>query len=148
MNDEKLFTLNGAISRKGYFINLILLVAITSFTYYLFSTIVPANIKTEEQLTITKYVSYFLYAIYTINFFALIDRRLLDIFSIRESNGYKHSSLFIKLLIFIEIISIYSYFTNQKLIISVEFTYQIAIITALIFFFFLTVIGFIKGKSL
>ena len=90
MSDDRLFASNNAIGRKWYFINLFILAVVSFFTNLVFTDYIIPNVTTDVYNIIAKGILYFLFLIYLITFFALIDRRLYDVFGTREVKGYKN----------------------------------------------------------
>lgn len=147
MSDDRLFASNNAIGRKWYFLNIIILAVITVITRYVFNEFLIPNAKTDAYVLIAQGLMYFAYTIYLITFFALIDRRLFDIFGARDTKGYANVSAWLKLAVCLQaLILIAQYFNIEPQGISLDFLQGIAWILNGIFLIITFIIGFIKGK--
>lgn len=146
MSDDRLFASNNAIGRKWYFLNIIILAVITYITKVVFSVHIIPNVTTDTYYLIANGILYFLYLIYLITFFALIDRRLYDISGRRDSNLYKNISVILKLAVFIQFLYLYCLWKQPQLPISYEQLYFISIILNMIFITIVFIIGLLKGK--
>ncbi len=146
MGEGKFFTSNNAIGKKDYLKGVIIIALITFFTYYIFNNFIMTSLKTPDQGTIAKYISYFLYIIYALNLFILIDRRLFDIFEARDSKGYKLCTFVIELIIFVQLFVGYIIGTNQQISVPNEFLIYISFFTGFIFLLIIFSIAFVKGK--
>jgi hypothetical protein len=146
MSDDRLFASNHAICRKWYFINIVILTIIAFVTRWLFTDIIIPQVISEVYLLIAQWILYFTYLIYLITFFALIDRRLYDIFGDRLSNGYKNMSAFFKLAVFVQIFALYCEWKTPTIPVSYEFINFLAMIFDFIFLLMVFSIGMIRGK--
>jgi len=146
MSDDRLFASNNAIGRKWYYINLIILTIIASVTNYIFLNHIIPNVTSDVYEIIAKGIMYFLYIIYLITFFALIDRRLYDICGTRESKGYRNTSAVLGLAVFVQIVSIYCAWQKPPIQIPYEIIDFAAMIFDMLFFLIVFIIGLIKGK--
>ncbi len=146
MSDDRLFASNNAIGRKWYFLNIIILAVITYITKVVFATHIIPNVTTDVYYMIANGILYFLYGIYLVTFFALIDRRLYDISGRRDANSYKNISAILKLAVFVQILYLYCLWKHPQLPISYEQLYFISIILNFIFISIVFVIGLFKGK--
>lgn len=146
MSDDRLFASNNAIGRKWYFLNIIILAVIAYVTNYAFKNQIIPNVTTDVYYLIANGIQYFLYGIYLITFFALIDRRLFDISGRRDSNIYKNISTILKLAVFVQILYLYCLWKQPQLPISYEQLYFVSIILNFIFISIVFVIGLFKGK--
>ena len=100
MSDDRLFASNNAIGRKWYALNLLILSVIAGGTHYLFNEHIIPHVTTDVYELIAKGFLYFAYLIYTVTFFALIERRLYDVTGTRDSKGYRNTSSILTLSIF------------------------------------------------
>ena len=147
MSDDRLFASNNAIGRKWYFLNIIILAVITVITRYVFNDFLIPNARTEAYVLIAQGLMYFAYAIYLITFFALIDRRLFDIFGARDTKGYANVSAWLKFAVCLQaLILIAQFFQISPAGVSIEFLQSIAWILNGLFLFITFCIGFVKGK--
>ncbi len=146
MSDDRLFASNNPIGRKWYAVNMGILLIITYFTHIIFLDYIIPNVITEVYSIISRGMLYFLYLIYLVTFFALIERRLYDISGSRESTLYKNISLTLKISILCQII----YVLYKYQIITIPVSYSIieftAMVVFLVFLAILFVLAFIKGK--
>ncbi len=146
MSDDRLFASNNAIGRKWYFINIVILGIITLFTNVIFQNYIIPNARTETYEWVAKIILYFVFAIYLITFFALIDRRLFDVSGERETKLYKNISSILKFIVFVQIIAIYCQWKNPQLPISVASITSFATFLDVIFLLIVILLGFFKGK--
>ena len=146
MSDDRLFASNNAIGRKWYFINLFILAVVSFFTNLVFTDYIIPNIITEVYSLIAKGILYFLFLIYLITFFALIDRRLYDVFGTREVKEYKNVSGFLSFVVIFQLIVIICKWKAVAVPISIEILEVCAAVLDLLFMFIIFVLGFFKGK--
>ena len=146
MSDDRLFASNNAIGRKWYFINLFILAVVSFFTNLVFTDYIIPNVITEVYSLIAKGILYFLFLIYLITFFALIDRRLYDVFGTREVKGYKNVSGFLSFVVIFQLIVIICKWKAVAVPISIEILEVCAAVLDLLFMFIIFVLGFFKGK--
>ena len=146
MSDDRLFASNNAIGRKWYYINLIILGALSYFIYIVFRDYVIPNTISETYTLIATWVSYFTYIILFITFFSLVERRLYDVTGRRDTKGYKNiSSLLQFIVIFQIIILILNYFQLTDIYL-LQGMQQIANMLNIAFIIFVMVIGLFKGQ--
>ncbi len=147
MSDDRLFASNNPIGRKWYFINLIILSIIFILTLFVFPTYIIPNTKTEIYYLISKIIMYFLYLIYLVTFFSLIDRRLYDITGNRDSIFYILISRLMTFIIFYEIFIAINHLIPLKIpVYYMSLLYEIAGYLIIIFTLITVLIGFFKGK--
>ncbi len=146
MSDDRLFASNNAIGRKWYFINLFILAVVSFFTNLVFTDYIIPNVITEVYSLIAKGILYFLFLIYLITFFALIDRRLYDVFGTREVKEYKNVSGFLSFVVIFQLIVIICKWKAVAVPISIEILEVCAAVLDLLFMFIIFVLGFFKGK--
>ncbi len=146
MSDDRIFASNGAIGRKWYFINLLILLAIFFFTVYFFNNLVYPTIKSDSYKSIAVIMHYFVYIIYLITFFSLIDRRLYDIAGARDKSFYKIVSGFMTFVICFQLLIVILMVFSIPFIVPPASLQPIATILDLIFLAIVLVITFIKGK--
>ena len=146
MSDDRLFASNNAIGRKWYFINLFILAVVSFFTNLVFTDYIIPNVITEVYSLIAKGILYFLFLIYLITFFALIDRRLYDVFGTREVKEYKNISGFLSFVVIFQLIVIICKWKAVAVPISIEILEVCAAVLDLLFMFIIFVLGFFKGK--
>ena len=146
MSDDRLFASNNAIGRKWYFLNLIILAVITAVTKFVMIEYIIPGTTTEEYKLVAKGVLWFLYGVYIITFFSLIDRRIFDIFGTRDSKGYRNLSSILVFAIFWQIFAIYCQLKHPQLMIAPETIVLIAVVLDIIFFTIVLFITFIPGK--
>ncbi len=145
MSDDRLFASNNAIGRKWYFINIIILCVITAVTQVFFSNYIFTNVKSEEYLLIADVIRYFVYIVYLITFFSLIDRRLFDIAGDRRNNRYKFVSGLLSFCIAFQFAILVLPFFKIAASLPFEALQQVAVFTDLIFLIIVFAIGFIRG---
>ncbi len=146
MSDDRLFSSNNPIGRKWYFINIVLLAALTWGTKFVFiNYIIPAAISPIFN-TIAKVMLYFLYAVFILTFLSLIDRRLFDICTSRSSQGYATVSSILSLCIFFQAAAFYCELKHPEMMISEQLVYTIAAILGVVFFVIVIFLGFIRGR--
>ena len=143
---DRLFASNNAIGRKWYFFNLIILSLIVGGTYYLFENHIIPHVTTEVYEIIAKGFLYFAYLIYTVTFFALIERRLYDVTGTRDSNGYRNTSSILTLAIFIVGFYFYYNWKQPSIPISEGIITLAATILGVIFLIIMIVLMFLKGS--
>ncbi len=146
MSDDRLFASNNAIGRKWYFINLFILAVVSFFTNLVFTDYIIPNVTTDVYNIIAKGILYFLFLIYLITFFALIDRRLYDVFGTREVKGYKNVSGFLSFVVIFQLIVIICKWKAVAVPIPIEILEVCAAVLDLLFMFIIFVLGFFKGK--
>ena len=146
MSDDRLFASNNAICRKWYFANILILAAIAYGTFLTFEHYIIPNVTTDVYVIIADGIMYFLFTIYLITFFALIDRRLFDVFGARDQKGYSNTTAFLKLAIFIQLFVIVGPIFNWEPPVSYDFLQNIAWLFDAAFVLIVVFIGFIKGK--
>lgn len=146
MSDDRLFASNNAIGRKWYYINIVILAIITVVTEYAFTEYIIPNVKSEVYDLIAHGIMYFAYTIYLITFFALIDRRLYDIFGARDTKGYANVSAFLKLAVCFQAIILVGQLTGINPVVSYDFLQGIAWILDGIFLVIAFFLGLFKGK--
>ena len=146
MSDDRLFASNNAIGRKWYFINLFILAVVSFFTNLVFTDYIIPNVITEVYSLIAKGILYFLFLIYLITFFALIDRRLYDVFGTREVKGYKNISGFLSFVVIFQLLVIICKWKAVAVPIPIEILEACAAVLDLLFMFIIFVLGFFKGK--
>ena len=146
MSDDRLFVSNNAIGRKWYFLNLLILAAITYGTYFLFNNLIIPNITSEDYQIITPWIMYFFMAVYAVTLLSLIDRRLFDIFETRDAKGYRRISVIITLTVIFQLFTLYCNWKNPVLPVSNETLFVIAGFLDTILGFIVFLIIFIKGK--
>ena len=100
MSDDRLFASNNAIGRKWYFLNLIILSVIVTFTHLLFKDHIIPHVISDVYVIIAKGFLYLAYIVYLITFFALIERRLYDITGTRDSKAYRNISSILTFAVF------------------------------------------------
>ncbi len=145
MSDDRLFASNNAIGRKWYFINIIILCVITAVTQVFFNNYIFTNVKSEEYLLIADIIRYFIYIVYLVTFFSLIDRRLFDIAGDRRNNKYKSVSGILSFCIAFQLAILVLPFFKIGAALPLEVLQQLAIFTDLIFLIIVFAIGFIRG---
>ena len=146
MSDDRLFASNNAIGRKWYYINLVILTALASFTNFLFLDYIIPNVTTEVHEIMAKGVMWFAYIIYLVTLFSLIDRRLYDICGTRDNKGYRNTSAVLGLAVFMQILSLYCAWKKPSVSIPYEFIDFAAMILDMVFFAVVFIIGLFKGK--
>ncbi len=146
MSDDRLFVSNNPIGRKWYFINIIILLGIYLATNYSFTQYIIPNTKTAEYHLIAQVIMYFLYLIYIVTFFALIDRRLYDITGDRDSVPYKTVSRILSLIILYEIFITAVNVLSAKLPPNIIALNILAAIFVIIFVIITFLLCFFKGK--
>ena len=146
MSDDRLFASNNAIGRKWYCINIIILTLIAFVTQYIFTEHIIPNVITDVYVIISKGMLYFLYLIFLITFFALIERRLFDICGTRDTHGYKNTSSILKFAVFWQIFLLYCQWQKPQIPISYSTIEFIAMVMDLIFLAIVFSLCFIKGK--
>lgn len=115
MSDDRLFASNNAIGRKWYFINLILLAAISYGVNWGFTNYIFQNTTNDAYSIIAKFMEIFVYIILGITLLSLLDRRLYDIAGDRRNGTYKNISTLITFCIFFEIAALISTNTSFSL---------------------------------
>ena len=146
MSDDRLFASNNAIGRKWYVINIVLLALITGLTHTIFTDYIIPNVTTDIYALIAEGILYFLYLIFLITFFALIERRLYDVSGIRDAKRYKITSSILKFAVIVQIISYYCHWKKPTLPIQYSTIDFIAMIMGIVFFIIVFSLMFIKGK--
>ena len=146
MSDDRLFASNNAVSRKWYFINMIVLAIIAYATHMAFDNYVIPNARTDIYVDIANGIRYFIYGIYIVTFFSLIDRRLFDVFGARDKKGYANTTAVLKLAVFIQLFVIVGPFFNWNPPVSYDVLQNVAWIFDAIFVLITFFIGFISGK--
>lgn len=146
MGDNRLFASNHAIGKKGYFFNMILLFGITYATNWSFANYFIPNTTSETYAYIARFIEYFIYLIYIITFFSLLDRRLFDIAGDRRNESYKNISSILKFCIFAQIVVYISANTQFTLPIPNEIQHQISQALAILFVIIVFVLGLLKGN--
>lgn len=146
MSDDRLFASNNAIGRKWYYLNIIILGIIVVATHYIFQNFIIPVVKTEFYDLFAKIVLYFLYTMYAITFFALIERRLYDACGNREGALYRKVGDFLKFIVFYQVLVIVlNYFSTLEVGI-LQFMQDIATFLNGVFIFITLIIGLLKGK--
>lgn len=146
MSDDRLFASNNAIGRRWYYINIVILGIITVITNHVFTEYIIPNVKSEVYYLIAHGIMYFAYAIYLITFFALIDRRLYDVFGARDTKGYANVSAFLKLAVCFQAIILICQWTNINPPVSYDFLQSIAWMLDGVFVVIAFFLGLFKGK--
>lgn len=146
MSDDRLFTSNNAIGRKWYYLNLIILSALTYAVHLLFQYIIIPNTATEVYTQIAIGASYFVYIFLLITFFALVERRLYDVCEKRDSQLYKTASLLIKIVILFQIAVIALNWFPSGFQFDIYSLQNIATVLDFGFLIFVFAIGLFKGK--
>ena len=146
MSDDRLFATNNPIGRKWYFINIIILIAITIGTNYVLNEHILPSVTSEFYNSIGKLIRYLLNGTFAITLLSLIDRRTYDVFGTRDSGGYKFISAIITIAALLWVFVIYYIHKHPQLFISEELFYNIVMFVSIAFI--LVVIGLIfpKGK--
>lgn len=145
MSDDRLFASNNAIGRKWYFINIVILLIITAVTQVFFNSYIFTNVKSEEYLLIADIIRYFVYIVYLITFFSLVDRRLFDIAGDRRNRQYRSVSGALSFCITFQLAILVLPFFKAGATLPLEALQQIAVFTDLIFLIIVFAIGFIRG---
>ena len=145
MSDDRLFASNNAIGRKWYILNLIILAFIVVGTHILFTKHIIPNVVSDTYEIIATGFLYLAYIIYTITFFALIERRLYDITGTRDSNAYRNTSSLLTLSVFAVALEIFCRLKNPSLPFSQEIVTNSALILGSVFI--ACVFGFIFPKG-
>ncbi len=146
MSDDRLFASNNAIGRKWYYINLFILAIITFFIHTVFTDYIIPNVTTEVYELIAKGILYFLYLIYLITFFALIDRRLYDVCGTRETKGYKRTSGFLAFIVLFQLFVIICHWKSLPTPVPIESLEVCTIVLNFCFIFIVFILGLLKGK--
>lgn len=106
MSSNEIFEINRAIGRKGYILNVLLLVICAIITNCTFTNYFLVHAKTDTAIQILNMVKYFLYFVYLMLFFSLINRRLSDITGDTDNKQYKRFTSFFGFVISFQIICI------------------------------------------
>jgi len=146
MSDDRLFASNNAIGRKWYFLNLIILAIIVLLTHYIYNTHIVPYIRSEVYEIIAKGIVNFIYIIYLITYFALIERRLYDICGRRDCKKYSNISGFLKFFILFQVLILAGQYFNVAINIGYDFLQEIAYIFDGIFILITFLLVFPKGK--
>ena len=146
MSDDRLFASNNAIGRKWYFLNLVILTLIAGGTYFLFEDHIIPNVTTEVYELIAKGFLYFAYLIYTVTFFALIERRLYDVCGTRDSNGYRNTSAILTFSIFAVGVELFCQWKQPNIPIPTEIITLFATVMGIIFVAIMVILMFLKGS--
>lgn len=104
MSDDRLFASNGAIGRKFYFINFVVLFLIAFATHYVFQNYIIPNAQDATYKIIATYIEYFVYLIYVITAFSLVDRRLYDVAGGRRNSTYTNIAAIFSLILIANIV--------------------------------------------
>ena len=146
MSDDRIFASNNAIGRKWYFLNMIILFVIVVFTAYFFQNFIYTSVRNDSFKSIAVFIHYFVYIIYLITFFSLIDRRLYDIAGSRDSSIYRFISGFMTFIICFQLITILLNVFSLPFVLPYSSLQQIATILDLIFLCIVLILAFFKGK--
>ena len=146
MSDDRLFASNNPIGKKWYFINIIILVVITFITERIFNGYIIPNVKTDVYETVAYGIMYFLFLIYFITFFALIDRRLYDVCGSRDSRGYKTTSSVLSFIILFQAFILIANWFKFNLPVDVNVLQSYAWFLNLFFLIISFFIGLFKGQ--
>ena len=146
MGDNRLFASNHAIGKKWYFLNMILLFAIAYGTNWSFANYFIPNTTSETYAYIARFIEYFIYLIFVITFFSLLDRRLFDIAGDRRNESYKSISSILKFCIFAQIVTFISANTKFTLPLPNEILHQLSYGFAILFVVIVVVLGLLKGN--
>ena len=146
MSDDRLFASNNAIGRKWYALNLLILSLIAGGTHYLFNEHIIPHVTTDVYELIAKGFLYFAYLIYTVTFFALIERRLYDVTGTRDSKGYRNTSSILTLSIFAVGLGLFCKWKNFSTPIPEEIITLSAHVLGVIFVLIMIILLFMKGS--
>ncbi|MBQ8886439.1 MAG: hypothetical protein IJY61_01915 [Candidatus Gastranaerophilales bacterium] len=146
MSDDRLFASNNAIGRKWYALNLLILSVIAGGTHYLFNEHIIPHVTTDVYELIAKGFLYFAYLIYTVTFFALIERRLYDVTGTRDSKGYRNTSSILTLSIFAVGLELFCKWKNFSTPIPEEIITLSAHVLGVIFVLIMIILLFMKGS--
>lgn len=146
MSDDRLFASNNAIGRKWYFLNIIILSIITLITKFVFEDHIFPNVTTEVYEIIAKGILYFAYIIYTVTFFALIERRLYDATGSREKKSYRNTSAILQFAVILQLAILIAKATNMTLPVDIELLQLVAWFFNGIFALIVVILCFMKGQ--
>ncbi len=146
MADDKIYASNNAINRRFYIGNIIILLIVYLITYKVFEKYIFPYATDESYLKIAHYFSWFLYILYVITLFSLVDRRLYDICGTRDSNVYKNISNFLTTIITILIAAFINHYFAFIPIIQEQTVSMIGMAAAWIYLFIMFILSFIRGK--
>ena len=146
MSDDRLFASNNAIGRKWYFLNIIILALIIWGTHFVFKQYILTHVTSDVYGLIAKGFQYFIYAIYTVTFFALIERRLYDATGTRDAKSYRNTSSVLSLTTLIVGAYLLCKWQNINLPIPEEILTIIVTIATFTFIVIAVVLMFLKGK--
>ena len=146
ISDNRLFASNGPICRSWYFINIFILGLLSVGTNIGINEYVIPSANPDYQ-GLLKFIMYFIYLIFIITFFMLIDRRVYDICGNKDSASYVNLSKVIGLitslialsLIFLVVAS------NSKFQVP-DIVYIFLMILAFIFALLVFILGLIPGQ--
>lgn len=146
MSDDRLFASNNAIGRKWYFINIVILCIIALVTQVFFNSYIFKNVTNDTYMLIADFIRYFVYLVYLITFFALLDRRLYDISGDRRNNKYKSTSGIISFCIIFQFAVLVLPYTKAGHSLPIEVLQQFAYFTDFLFLIIVFAMGFIRGS--
>ena len=146
MSDDRLFASNNAIGRKWYYLNMIILAIITYATQHIFENYIIPFVATEFYDLFAKIVLYFLYVMYLITFFALVERRLYDACGNREGALYRKVGDFLKFVAGYQILVLILNHIESAQTLPLPFMQDIATLLDGCFILVALFIGLLKGK--
>ena len=146
MSDDRLFASNNAIGRKWYFLNIIILAIITAITNYFFNTFIITSVTSEVYEIIANGILFFIFVVYAVTFFALIERRLYDATGARDKKGYKNTSGFMQLAVIFQLAIILLKHFQVSIPMDINILQDIAWVLNGIFALIVFVLCFIKGQ--
>ncbi len=146
MSDDRLFATNNPIGRKWYFINIVILIAITIGTNYVLNEHIMPSVTSEFYDSVGKLMRYLLNGAYAITLLSLIDRRSYDVFGTRDSKGYKFISSIITIAALVWLFVIYYIHKHPPIYITEELFYNIVMIVSIVFILVVFGLMFPKGK--
>lgn len=146
MSDDRLFASNNAIGRKWYFLNLIILAAISYGVNWAFTNYILQNTTNDAYSFIAKFMEFFLYLILFITLLSLIDRRLYDVAGDRRNNTYKNISTLMTFCVFFEIAALISLNTQFNLPLPSAVVQQLTYVFAGVFAVVTIILGLPNGQ--
>lgn len=146
MSDDRLFASNNPIGRRWYYINIVILLFISVITNFIFQQYVLPNVKNDLYYMVANGIMYFLFFMYFITFFSLIERRIYDLSGTRDAFVYKILSGTIFLIIFYQIFMFASPHIEINVPLDINLLKLISSVLYIIFVIITLAIGLFKGK--